>query len=138
MALAAVVERYPRLGFRVYQTRNGLRYLCTTHRFDPLSPHTHRLMHSLYVDPLYARLCQFQNTFRARLSPKPWRVKPSQEDGRYIYDRRTGTVLPETSEYAVCHLLKVMGDRRILPEFETLVRLHDDYCCVQRLNLELA
>lgn len=58
-ALEALTQEFPRLGFRVYRTRNGLRYLCTSQPFDPLESTTHRLMRSLYVDPLYGRLCKF-------------------------------------------------------------------------------
>jgi hypothetical protein len=65
-ALEVLVEHSPRLGFRVYKTRNGLRYLCTTHLFDPLDQTTCRVMKCLYADPLYLKLCRFQATFRAR------------------------------------------------------------------------
>jgi len=135
-ALETLVEQAPKLGFRVYRTRNGLRYLCTTQPFDPLDSTTHRLMSNLYVDPLYARLCKFQATFRARLTPKPWRVGEGYTE-RFVYDRVTGLVLPESSPYSVCHLLEIIGETEILPEFEPLVQAHDAYCRVSRLGLEL-
>jgi hypothetical protein len=137
-ALEALVEQFPQLGFRVYRTRNGLRYFCTTHEFHPLEPKSQRLMKSLYADPLYARLCKFQATFRARLTPKPWRVEQSKYEEQLIYDRITGMVLPSSSPYAVCHLLEIMGEQSILPEFEPIVEAHDAYCRVSRLGLELA
>jgi hypothetical protein len=46
-ALNAIVEQFPQLGFRVYGTRNGLRYFCTTRPFDPLDRNTHRFMQNL-------------------------------------------------------------------------------------------
>ncbi|MBD2463951.1 hypothetical protein H6G89_23395 [Oscillatoria sp. FACHB-1407] len=136
-AVESLAEQFPKLGFRVYRTRNGLRLLCTTQPFDPLDAATHRFMQNLYVDPLYARLCKFQATFRARLTPKPWRVDEEYEE-RFIYDRITGLVLPESSPYAVCHLIEVIGEQKILPEFEPLIQAHDSYCRVSRLGLELA
>lgn len=136
-AIESLVEQFPKLGFRVYRTRNGLRLLCTTQPFDPLDAATHRFMQNLYVDPLYARLCKFQATFRARLTPKPWRVDEEYEE-RFIYDKITGLVLPESSPYAVCHLIEILGDSKILPEFEPLIQAHDSYCRVNRLGLELA
>lgn len=136
-ALAVLVEQFPQLGFRVYRTRNGLRHLCTTQEFDPLDDYTQRLMQNLYADPLYARLCRFQATFRARLTPKPWRVKKGTA-GQFVYDRTTGLVLPENNPYAVCHLIEVIGEQKILPKFEPLIQLHDSYCRVGRLGLELA
>jgi hypothetical protein len=138
-ALEALVEQFPQLGFRVYRTRNGLRYLCTTHEFHPLEPKSQRLMKSLYADPLYARLCKFQATFRARLTPKPWRVEPNESIEQLIYDRSTGMVLPSSSSpYAVCHLIEIVGEQSILPEFAPTVEAHDAYCRVSRLGLQLA
>jgi hypothetical protein len=137
-ALEALVEQFPNLGFRVYRTRNGLRYLCTTHEFHPLEPKSQRSMKSLYADPLYARLCKFQATFRAGLTPKPWRVGQSEYVEQLIYDRITGIVLPSSSPYAVCHLIEIVGERSILPKFELIVEAHDAYCRVSRLGLELA
>jgi hypothetical protein len=137
-ALKVLVEQFPQLGFRVYSTRNGLRYFCTTQEFDPLDKKTQRLMQNLYVDPLYARLCKFQATFRARLTPKPWRVEVGEESERFVYDRSTGLVLPELSTYAVCRLVEIMGVHSILPEFEAVIRVHDAYCRVSQLGLVLA
>jgi hypothetical protein len=137
-ALDAIVQQFPHLGFRVYRTCNGLRYFCTTRPFDPLSRTTHRLMQNLYVDPLYARLCNFQATFRARLTLKPWRVEMAEETGRFTYDRTTGLVLPEQTSYAVCHLLKIVGQQVILPQFESAIQVHDSFCRVEQLNLDLA
>ncbi|WP_088892382.1 hypothetical protein [Leptolyngbya ohadii] len=137
-ALEALVEHSPQLGFRVYKTRNGLRYLCTTQTFDPLEQTTHRIMESLYVDPLYLKLCKFQATFRARLTPKPWRVEPGEDTQQFIYDRVTGTVLPTCNRYSVCHLIEILGQQEILPQFEPIIEQHDSYCRVSRLGLELA
>ena len=63
------------LGFRVYRTRAGWRYLCTTRLFDPSSDETRQILEELGADPKYVLLCRVQNTFRARLTPKPWRAR---------------------------------------------------------------
>ena len=63
------------LGFRVYRTRAGWRYLCTTRLFDPSSDEARQLLEELGADPKYVLLCRVQNTFRARLTPKPWRAR---------------------------------------------------------------
>ena len=63
------------LGFRVYRTRAGWRYLCTTRLFDPTSDETRQLLEELGADPKYVLLCRVQNSFRARLTPKPWRAR---------------------------------------------------------------
>jgi hypothetical protein len=136
-ALEAIVQQFPQLSFRVYRTRNGLRYLCTTRPFDPLDHTTHRLMQNLYVDPLYARLCKFQATFRARLTPKPWRIETDEQE-RFVYDRTTGLVLPDYRSYAVCHFVEIVGEPTILPAFESAIQVHDSFCRVNQLALELA
>jgi len=137
-ALEVLVEQFPQMGFRVYKTRNGLRYLCTTQRFDPLDETTDRVMRNLYADPLYLKLCKFQATFRARLTPKPWRVEPEENPQQFICDRVTGMMLPAYSSYAICRLIEIVGEQRILPQFEEIIELHDSYCRVNRLGLELA
>lgn len=68
-------------------------------------------MANLYVDPLYARLCKFQSTFRARLTPKLWRAD-EEYDEQFIYDRITGLVVPESSPYAICHLIEIIGEKK--------------------------
>lgn len=95
-------------------------------------------MKSLYADPLYARLCRFQATFRARLTPKPWRIEQDEQTEQFIHDRITGMVLPSSSPYAVCHLIEIVGEQTILPEFQPIVESHDAYCRVSRLGLPLA
>jgi hypothetical protein len=56
----------------------------------------------------------------------------------FLNDRTTGLVIPESSLYAVCHLIEIIRDSKILPEFELLIQAHDSYCRVSRLGLELA
>ncbi|WP_088890005.1 hypothetical protein [Leptolyngbya ohadii] len=137
-ALESIVLQDAELGFRVYRTRNGLRYLCPTRPFDPLSDETDQMMRSLYADPLYAKLCRFQATFRARLTPKPWRVEIEEETEQFRYDPMTGLVLPDYGTYGVCHLIKVIGQPKILPQFESVIQIHDAYCQSDRLQLSLA
>ena len=93
-------------------------------------------MQNLYADPLYARLCRFQATFRARLTPKPWRVEIDEE--RFVYDRTTGLVVADYSSYAVCHLVEIVGEPTILPQFESTIRVHDSFCRIDQSKLELA
>ncbi|HXB02443.1 MAG TPA: hypothetical protein VNV15_06460 [Opitutaceae bacterium] len=63
------------LGVRLYETHNGIRAIITGQKFDPKSPDTRKLMRSLNADSLYSLLCKKQGCFRARLTPKPSRMK---------------------------------------------------------------
>jgi len=71
--LDAWVRTHPGTGFRVYRTRAGLRYLGTSDVYEPASAAAETLLEALGCDPLYVRLCRAQQSFRARLTPKPWR-----------------------------------------------------------------
>lgn len=94
------------LGFRVYRTRGGLRYLCTTHHFNAGWDIEDKLLRFLYSDPRYRGICKSQKVFRARLTPKPWRVK--FQDGA-----------------KTCQFVKTIGSGNVLCDFEEILRYHD-------------
>jgi hypothetical protein len=71
--LKSFLKDNPQWGVRVYRTCAGLRVLVTHALFDPTADSTQPLFESLGTDPLYVRLCRAQGSFRARLTPKPWR-----------------------------------------------------------------
>jgi len=64
----------PDWNVRVYRTPAGLRALVLHRRFDPRSPEAGEFFDALGSDPLYVRMCTKQYCFRARVSPKPWRI----------------------------------------------------------------
>jgi hypothetical protein len=70
-------------GFRLYRTAAGVRALCVTRPFDPRSVESRRLMRAVGADKAFIRLCSEQNSFRARLSPKPWRCGVRRPPGEY-------------------------------------------------------
>lgn len=117
--LQAFVESYGgNIGFRAYKTAAGLRYICTTHEFNPCFLGTdhqpnpsvlssNRIMKSLFADDRYRALCLFQETYRARLTPKPWRAWHDDRD------------------YAVCRLVGIYGNSKILPQFKASIKYHD-------------
>jgi len=59
--------------FRIYRTAAGFRVLATDPVFKPGSAEAETLMTQLDADPAFVRLCRAQESFRARLTPKPWR-----------------------------------------------------------------
>jgi hypothetical protein len=81
--ITAVGEQNPELGMHVHRTCAGLRVLVTGADAPPGSERSLQLLEALGSDPLYVRLCRIQGTYRARLSPKPWRL-PSGK-GRSVY-----------------------------------------------------
>lgn len=61
-------------GTRVYRTRAGLRVLITGTQAPPGSALAQQILTDLGSDPIYVRLCVAHHNYRARLTPKPWRI----------------------------------------------------------------
>jgi len=59
------------LQLRVYETAHGLRLLVESQTLSPAGGVFRHLAESLCCDPSYLHLCQQQNSYRARLTPKP-------------------------------------------------------------------
>ena len=126
--------RNPGRTFRLYRTHSGFRLLFTDRRYDPTSEETANLLRDLGSDPLYLRLTQKQECFRARLSPKPWRCgceKPPhrfpREDGsaetehaRWLDEYRT-----RTADCSVCTLLDAPLASSADDRIEQVIALHD-------------
>lgn len=134
-ALASLCTARPDLGFRVYATRAGLRYLCTSRRFEPRSPDSAEILRLLLADPRYARLCRTQNCYRARLTPKYWRchtAAPAQSDPRPWWKRLFQPVrMPDwvnEDDFATCHFVRTVGTESSTdadPGIALIVARHD-------------
>ena len=122
------------LAARVYKTAAGYRALITSERIQAGSPQSDVLLQQFGADPLYVRLCHMQESFRARLSAKPWRcgstVPPvtfpyinAQEEARFRQWESQDT--PAAARYATCHFLTWIGPGRMDPGLEDLVYDHD-------------
>ena len=115
-ALVNLCATRPELGFRIYATRGGLRYLCTARRFDPRSPESSEILRLLRSDLRYARLCRAQNCYRARLTPKYWRCHTAAPVGadprpwwkRLLNPLREPAILDE-DEFSTCHFVRAIG-----------------------------
>ena len=128
------VQEDPERSVRVYKTHSGLRYLVTHTVMDPTSKESDALLSALQADPRYRALCKTQACYRARLTPKPWRIGMSTPPVEYPFfserDRtRIDTWISEyqerSNEVAVCTLLDVLGSDSVYPEFEEYIAIHD-------------
>lgn len=70
------LQKHPELGqdFRIYETANGVRVIGKQY-FDPTNKGHAKLLQLFGVDLLYVQLSQKQQCYRARLTPKPYRIK---------------------------------------------------------------
>jgi hypothetical protein len=131
-------SRQPAWALRVYRTKAGLRLLAMQDQFDPTTADTQKLLASLGSDPLYTTLCRTQACFRARLTPKPWRIGLKAPHWQYPFEnssqaaefqewvRRYDATRPR---FAVCRLLAELGPHTQTAEAAAVLAIHDQYTC---------
>lgn len=123
----------PASTFRLYRTAAGLRALALDREFDPAADETRALMERTGTDPAFTRLCRLQQSFRARLTPKPWRCGCPNPPGEYPRVAELGARFSGWCEryaaaiagHATCRFLETVGTRAALPEFAPMLELHD-------------
>lgn len=144
--VAAWGAQHPELGIRVYRTRAGLRCLITNQLFDPTQTDSANILRELNSDPLYIRLCQAQECFRARLTPKPWRCGIDQPPSSYPWEdsgaenryRQWEQQYNRTAaQYSTCRFITQLGPATVHPDLEPVLTLHDQIACSKN-NVELA
>lgn len=121
----------PGLGVRTYRTRNGFRVLITGTDAPPRSERAAAIMSELTSDDLYMTLCRVQESYRARLTPKPWRIDVRRIHGEGPWwagtDLQHDWVREYTAAsepYAVCQLVSETGPVPSAEE-QRLIELHD-------------
>ncbi len=67
-------RRHPDLSGTLYETPGGYRLLLTQGPVDPNSPTLANWFRELRADREYVKMCSRQHCFRARVTPKPWRI----------------------------------------------------------------
>lgn len=126
---------HPHTGCRVYRTRAGVRVLITNHYYDPGSSVADQIFADMGADPLYQKLCRNQQSFRARLTPKPWRVDfyPLQEvwpwedeEAKLRYLAWQEKYTANSKDKATCKLIEVTGNTKPISQIIPLIELHDN------------
>lgn len=124
----------------LYRTAAGLRLLLTGKRFRPEAQETGALLQELGSDPLYRRLTEKQQCFRARLTPKPWRIgcptpphpqwpAPQGDEARRQWVRHYEDA---SQRFRACELLETFGDAPRDPEIRAVLEWHDRQACDSR------
>lgn len=134
-ALANWAGANPGLGVIVFRTASGLRVFVTGLIEPASSAQGEHILAELGADPIYCELCRTHGTFRARLTPKPWRLPGMKApSGRWPYeDARAERHFQQwlakyevaARGYAVCRWLAVHGPASSTLE-EQIIQLHDD------------
>lgn len=125
--------------WRVYRTPAGFRMLILHRPFNPDDPEVEEVFKGLGADPLYAKLCRKQQCFRARVSPKPWRIGCKQMAPR----NKVWPIAPERMperlkwiehyertaiDFAACRFEGEFGEGIPDSAIVAVQRLHDQLC----------
>jgi hypothetical protein len=122
------------LSGRFYQTFAGYRVILTDRKFVPGSPDSEALLTEFGADKMYARLCKMQLSFRARLTPKPWRCNFYKPYIRYPFENpHDQRIMNEwvakydekARPYATCKLVSSFG-MNVIAGFGELLVYHDN------------
>lgn len=144
----AKIEQYqkqnPMYTIKVYETFAGLRVVVTNQVFENYSDSAKTIFSALGADPLYVRLCEAQSCFRARLTPKPWRIDldrpvsrfPRQEQSE-INDFASWVQNYEMASKCVStvRLVSVFGNDFEHPDVARVLAVHDQYSCTGSAQL---
>jgi hypothetical protein len=128
------VEAHAEWGIQAYRTKAGLRLIATHDLFDPVANGADRFFDAVAADPHFRRLCKVQKSFRARLTPKPWRcgsnVPPARWPFRDQQQERAFEAWRQRYEAAgagnaVCARLQHLGSTHMNPEVQAALLFHD-------------
>lgn len=142
--IAVFLASHPDWRVRIYRTPAGLRLLALHRLFDPREPAVQACFDALGVDPMYARMCHNQYCFRARVSPKPWRMGLPRMRPPYsaawqpehahlparlawvdVYQRKA-------KDYASCRYIETLGNGPVDADADAVRELHDLLCQAER------
>ena len=138
--IESFLRQKPQWRVRLYRTPAGLRALAMHRRFDPADSEVGEFFNAVRADRIYMRMCLNQRCFRARLSPKPWRigigshikprpgiwpVKPERLAERNQWNAKYEAA---AQSYAACALVGDLGNGPIDAGAEVVRELHDREC----------
>ncbi|HCS63177.1 MAG TPA: hypothetical protein DIW64_03315 [Cellvibrio sp.] len=124
---------------KVYETFAGLRVVIVNRVFEQDFATVNALFSSLGVDPLYVTLCKVQSCYRARLTPKPWRIGIDRP--LFRFPRHEQYELDGFSEwltdyelaaksYRTVKVVAEFGSDAVHPDVARVLEVHDQYACV--------
>jgi len=125
----------PGWGLRLYETAAGFRVLVTNGLYNPDDAAIARLSADLRGDPLYRTLCLRHKSFRARLTPKPWRCGMKSPLSRWPWLNEASeqqfrawekAYAERTENLATCRFIEHVGNSSIHPAIESLIKIHDE------------
>jgi hypothetical protein len=138
--IRSLMDKRPDWRLRIYKTPRGIRLLALHKTFDPRSDEVTAFFAALGVDKIFQKMCANQNCFRARVSPKPWRIGieghlrprpgtwPIAPDKLHLRERWVSEYERKSAAYAACKFVEEIGAGNVHPKAIAVQTLHDDYC----------
>lgn len=135
--IESFMEARPDWQLRQYRTPAGFRLLAVHRTFDPREEEVEQCFNALQTDPLYALMCVRQHCFRARVTPKPWRIGISQHmrprpgtwpiNPERMADRQHWVSWYESRSagFAACGYMRTLGGGPVDPRLLEVMELHD-------------
>ena len=128
----AARPEYREVTIRVYKTCAGYRLLLPRGGFEPGSEPMEKLMADFNSDALYAQLCCAQHCYRARLTPKPYRIGqsgikavwPTTPEHELRLNRWLERYQEKSEHFATCHYLESLGP--YIGKLDPVIGYHDE------------
>lgn len=130
-------QQHPHWHLRVYRTPKGYRILAMHQTFDANGKEAQLMFEAIKADPHYVRMCKNQNCFRARISPKPWRIGmnrlrlgiwPVDPQDLAIREAWVREYEQHAKHYASCRFVEQFGSQIVNAKAKQVQLLHDQYC----------
>ncbi len=126
---------------RIYRTPKGFRILAMHQTFNPSDDAAFNFMSAVGSDKLYMQMCRNQNCFRARVSPKPWRIGvghikpqpgvwPIRKERLPDRQRWVENYTRKSAGFAACRFVKTLGNGGTDRKCEQVRKVHDRLCKV--------
>ncbi|MEJ8851437.1 hypothetical protein [Variovorax rhizosphaerae] len=136
--IARFMQQHADWHLRIYRTPAGFRLLAMHDVFDPGSAAVSDCFKHLGVDKVYARMCQNQGCFRARLTAKPWRIGiaehlrprpgvwPVAVERLPMREAWVARYEAVARDHAACRFLEAVGSDRVHPAAQRVQDVHDE------------
>lgn len=134
------LDRHPGWRLRLYRTPAGLRVLAMHRPFAPNDPDVAEFFQALKCDPVYVQMCQRQHCFRARVTPKPWRIGirdhlrprpglwPVSEAAMPVRRAWVDAYHAKAAGFAACRFESELGRGPVHDKVRDVQELHDRLC----------
>lgn len=133
--LEHIQQQQPEITLRIYETFAGLRVFLIHQSFKHDSEQARQWLSRLGADKRYKKLCELQQCYRARLTPKPWRCAitypPTNSYPREnaLTQQRFANWIKRyeanSSQFSAVHLIKQLGRPAQDMIIRQLIEVHD-------------